>query len=205
MPPLCDPSGHKVTFRASVEEHKSVTIMSTNVRIRSSGCLLINTTNSRALWRTRLQNLYYPAFQCIAMVDKNDRPGDDGTLRRVIFGSNVKNHRIIIIIIILHHLASSWIILDSSRVCQWIIPRGNYPGELSLDNFKWGFFAIRKSEGFSYKNVMNRVLGLGNINFLKSTLFLFSFGKFFSTRLQYGRWVNRNVKREMENRKCFNR
>ena len=29
---------------------------------------------------------------------KNDRPGDDGTLRRVIFGSN---HRIIIIIIIL--------------------------------------------------------------------------------------------------------
>ena len=23
---------------------------------------------------------------------KNDRPGDDGTLRRVIFGSNVKNH-----------------------------------------------------------------------------------------------------------------
>ena len=43
---------------------------------------------------------------------KNDRPGDDGTLRRVIFGSNVKNHRIIIIIIILHHLASSWIILD---------------------------------------------------------------------------------------------
>ena len=29
---------------------------------------------------------------------KNDRPGDDGTLRRVIFGSIVKNHRIIIII-----------------------------------------------------------------------------------------------------------
>ena len=32
---------------------------------------------------------------------KNDRPGDDGTLRRVIFGSIVKNHRIIIIIIII--------------------------------------------------------------------------------------------------------
>ena len=57
----------------------------------------------------------------------------------------------------------------------------NSPWELSLDNFKWGFFAIRKSEGFSYKNVMNRVLGLGNINFLKSTLFIFSFCKFFST------------------------
>ena len=26
--------------------------------------------------------------------NKNDRPGDDGTLRRVIFGSIVKNHRI---------------------------------------------------------------------------------------------------------------
>ena len=32
---------------------------------------------------------------------KNDRPGDDGTLQRVIFGSIVKNHRIIIIIIII--------------------------------------------------------------------------------------------------------
>ena len=33
--------------------------------------------------------------------NKNDRPGDDGKLRRVIFGSIVKNHRIIIIIIII--------------------------------------------------------------------------------------------------------
>ena len=47
MQPLCDPSRHKVTFRAPAEEHKSVTIMSTNVRIRRSGCLLINITHSR--------------------------------------------------------------------------------------------------------------------------------------------------------------